>query len=266
MNTQLKLHTISYLSKPTVEGDNWMVFQQVASYLIKKMTVAVEKPTTESENAIDEIFNRYLKQRNNRKPREGIRPDGSISENAIVEAFEWRAATLSYHAYQQRIVQSQRWNKLLISLHKLSRAYSESILITNFHSAIQKSPLSEPARSIMHDLFHLYALHTIDTDPRSFETTGALTTATLDAIPGRILEIMTEKIRPHAVKLVDSWAIPDYLLDSALGKYDGRVYEELFQKAHKENPLNRTTFNVDWRSSEIVKGDPESEARILAKL
>jgi len=29
-----------YLSKPTVEGDNWMITQQTASYLIKRMAAA----------------------------------------------------------------------------------------------------------------------------------------------------------------------------------------------------------------------------------
>ncbi|KAL9088347.1 MAG: hypothetical protein Q9165_006272 [Trypethelium subeluteriae] len=226
----------------------------------------VEKPSEESKDALSDHFRKYLKQRANARPQEAITPNGTIEDNAIVEAFKWRAATLSYQAYQRRIVQRRRWNTLLISLHKLSRAYSESILVTNFHSALQNSPLSEPTRSTMRDLFHLYALHTIDSDARSFQITGALSAVVLDAIPDRILDIMTQKVRPHAVKLVDGWAIPDYLLDSALGRYDGKVYEELFQKAHRENPLNRVTFNVDWRSSEIVKGDKESEARILAKL
>ena len=243
-----------------------MITQQVANYLIKKMTAAVEKPNTESEDTTQDFFKEYLKLRNTSRPQEITHTDGSISDGAIVEAFKWRAAALSYQAYQQRIVHKQRWNTLLISLHKLSRAYSESILVTNFHRALHNSPLSEPSRRVMGDLFHLYALHTIDSDARSFQTTGAFAAAALDAIPDRILDIMTERIRPHAVKLVDSWAIPDYLLDSALGRYDGKVYEELFQKAHRENPLNRVTFNVDWRSSDIVKGDKESEAKILAKL
>merc|ERR1712151_171805 len=37
-------------------------------------------------------------------------------------------------------------------------------------------------------------------------------------------------IRPHAVPLVDAWNIPDFLLNSCLGRYDGRVYEALNKK------------------------------------
>lgn len=41
---------------------------------------------------------------------------------------------------------------------------------------------------------------------------GAISQSDLNAIPSRIEELMG-RIRPHAVNLVDSWEIPDYLLD-----------------------------------------------------
>ena len=68
-------------------------------------------------------------------------------------------------------------------------------------------------------------------------------------------------IRPHAVRLVDAWSIPDYLLESALGRYDGDVYNALWQKAHLENPLNLQTFNPDWNTEEIVMGEGGDNAR-----
>lgn len=93
------------------------------------------------------------------------------------------------------------------------------------------------------------------------------------------------RIRPHAVKLVDSWMIPDYLLDrlvehialgrfhvsltgsnSALGRYNGRVYEDLFNRAHRLNPLNRMTFNPKYWDHEIVKGSGDDASDILSKL
>lgn len=78
---------------------------------------------------------------------------------------------------------------------------------------------------------------------------------------------MMKQIRPHAVRLVDAWKIPDYLLDSALGRFDGKVYEDLFDRAHKRNPLNEMTFNPDYRSEEIVMGDGgDGIKEILAKL
>jgi len=118
----------------------------------------------------------------------------------------------------------------------------------------------------MRDLYRLYALYTMDVEARSFAVCNAVSSSELDRLPSLILNLMMEKIRPHAVRLVDSWAMPDYLLDSALGRYDGKVYEDLYDRAHRQNPLNRTTFNVDWKSDEIVLGSGDGGKHILAKL
>ncbi len=53
---------------------------------------------------------------------------------------------------------------------------------------------------------------------------------------------------------------------SALGRYDGRVYEDLYNRAHRLNPLNRITFNPNYWEEEIVMGTGENGRNILAKL
>ncbi|KIW05444.1 uncharacterized protein PV09_03333 [Verruconis gallopava] len=254
-----------YLSKPTVEGDNWMITQQVASYLIKKMEAAVNTPSAPATDKTDELFKMYLSTRDNRTPV-CVLSQGSISNEAIMEAFRWRAAVLSYQAYQDRVVKKRKWNSLLIKLHKLSNVYSQKLLVENFYDALQSSPLSDTNAAVMNDLYRLYALHTMDEDPLSFITTGAVTSSSIEELEDAVLLLMTEKIRPHAVKLVDAWAMPDYLLDSALGRSDGKVYEDLWDRAHRQNPLNKVTFNVDWESDEIVKGSGDGGRHILAKL
>jgi acyl-CoA oxidase len=140
------------------------------------------------------------------------------------------------------------------------------ILVQNFYKALNPSSLSRQTATTMIHLFQLYALYTMDSDARTFTTTNSVTSSSLDALPDLILSLMTEKIRPHAVKLVDSWAMPDYLLDSSLGRYDGKVYEDLYDKAHRHNPLNKVTFNVDWESDEIVLGSGDGGRQLLAKL
>lgn len=52
---------------------------------------------------------------------------------------------------------------------------------------------------------------------------------------------------------------------SSLGRYDGRVYEDMFNRAHRLNPLNKVTFNPDYRTEEIIKGSGDG-GKILSKL
>ncbi|KAH7084843.1 hypothetical protein BKA63DRAFT_498319 [Paraphoma chrysanthemicola] len=255
-----------YLSKPTVEGDNWMITQQVAAYLIKKMTEAVKDSSAAPRDPTDELFQFYLKNRSHRIAQT-VAKNSKINDEAIVEIFQWRAADLSYRAYQARVVEKKGWTQMMITLHNLSRAYSESVLVTNFYNSFNTTTASlpTPTPEILRTCFRLYALYTLDQNASAFTMTTAVTPESVYTLQDNIQELMAE-LRPHAVKLVDAWSIPDWLLDSALGRSDGKVYEELFDMAHRRNPLNRITFNPDYRSEEIVLGSGDGAKHILAKL
>ncbi|OAG36829.1 hypothetical protein AYO21_09002 [Fonsecaea monophora] len=256
-----------YLSKPTVEGDNWMITQQVARYLIKKVKDMVHAPNkSQSLSQTEEHIQTYLSARAREPKFDVLR-----SDKAIVDAFTWRMASMAYRAYEAREIQKKSWNSLLIEFHKLSRAYSQAMLVSNFYAAVaadsrsnEIAHLDASTRAVLLDLFRLFALYTMDSEAREFQNSGAVTSADLNELPARVLELMA-RIRPHAVRLVDAWAIPDYLLDSALGRYDGRVYEDLFHRAHVLNPLNKQTFNPYYQSDEIVMGSGDG-GQILAKL
>lgn len=94
-------------------------------------------------------------------------------------------------------------------------AYSQAMLVSNFHAAIcsaEMKSLPTTTRSVLTDLFRLFAVHTMDLEAREFQNSGAVSSDTLDQLSDAVLSLMT-KVRPHAVKLVDAWALPDYLLD-----------------------------------------------------
>ena len=46
---------------------------------------------------------------------------------------------------------------------------------------------------------------------------------------------LLDLIRPEAVALVDSFEIPDNVLASSIGSYDGNVYEKLLECARKSS-------------------------------
>lgn len=56
------------------------------------------------------------------------------------------------------------------------------------------------------------------------------------------MEDRLKRLRPNAVGLVDGFDVPDEILDSALGAYDGNVYERLVEEANK-SPLNKEPVN-----------------------
>lgn len=89
------------------------------------------------------------------------------------------------------------------------------MLVSNFYDAISSSEvqsLPPTTRETLTDLFRLFAFQTMDTESRDFQNSGAVSSVELNGLSGTVLALMT-KIRPHAVRLVDAWALPDYLLD-----------------------------------------------------
>jgi acyl-CoA oxidase len=70
-----------------------MITQQVAAYLIKKMTAAVKNPSKAAEDPTDELFKFYLSERSRNAPRDII-CDGEVASGSVVDAFRWRAADL----------------------------------------------------------------------------------------------------------------------------------------------------------------------------
>jgi acyl-CoA oxidase len=158
-----------YSAKPTVEGDNWMITQQVASYLIKKTGSAIKcGPNSKAADAIDKGLKDYLRSKSSANA-----PTFDVlrSDEQIVEAFQRRAAHLSYEAYQNRIVKKRSWNELLIQLHRLSEAQSQAILVFNFHRAVSSTEnLSAESRDILTKLFRLFALYTMDVEARQCKT------------------------------------------------------------------------------------------------
>lgn len=250
-----------YLSKPTVEGDNWMITQQTARYLIKHMQAAVAAKG-EAQDDFEQICRDWLKNEKSRKPAPYHIFD---NDEHIVNAFHRRSRDITYRAYVERFEKNRSWNSMLLQLRKVSVAESQSILVTNFHEAMSRSNLSSTLRSHLQLQFRLFAYFTMDKEARDFVKADAVSDEHLDELPARIQDLMAQ-IRPHAVRLVDAWSIPDFLLDSALGRSDGKVYEDLFNRAHRLNPLNEITFNPYYQDEEIVKGRGPGVKDILAKL
>jgi acyl-CoA oxidase len=59
------------------------------------------------------------------------------------------------------------------------------------------------------------------------------------------LESALKKFRNNAIGIVDGFDIPDSVLGSVLGAYDGNVYERLLDAA-KSSPLNQEDVNQSF--------------------
>ncbi|MCJ1390422.1 fatty-acyl coenzyme A oxidase [Xylographa bjoerkii] len=177
----------------------------------------------------------------------------------IVAAFAWRTAFLTFEALKHRDEEKNSWNSLLVDFWRLSTAHSQYLIVKNFHDALKgdaiQSELDPDTIALLQKLFRLYALNTLEREASEFFSSSAVTVRQIQLARTKTVMKLLEEIRPHAVRLVDAWKFSDWQLDSSLGRYDGKVYEDLFHRASELNPLNALTIDPYPNSEVLVKKD-----------
>ncbi|KAJ5953556.1 hypothetical protein N7454_000452 [Penicillium verhagenii] len=242
-----------YLPTLTWEGDNYMLTQQVARYLLKSARAVLSGKAADNDTA--RILRNYLDRRD-----KGASFDVLEEDADIVAAFAWRTAHLTFEALKHRDAEKRSWNSLLVDFWRLSTAHSQYLVVKNFHDAVTSpelsSALDQDTKSLMHSLFRLFALHTLEREAAEFFSSGAVTVRQITLTRTTAVMKLLDEVRPHAVRLVDAWAIPDWQLDSSLGRSDGKVYEDLFRRASQENPVNDLVFDPYPWNNNVLKNEP----------
>lgn len=247
-----------YLPTATWEGDNYMLTQQVARYLLKSARSVLQghEPTNDTTSILAWFHSRQ---------DQGAAFDILGKDADIVSAFAWRSAYLTFEALKHREEQKRTWNSLLVDFYRLSKAHSQYMVVKNFHETLSSpsatSSLDPETLSLLHKLFRLYALHTLETESAEFFTAAAATVRQIQLARWSAVMKLLEEIRPHAVRLVDSWDFPDWQLDSSLGRYDGRVYEDMFYRANEQNPLNRVMVDPYPESGTLFRKNESGDLK-----
>lgn len=246
-----------YLPTTTWEGDNYMLTQQVARYLLKSARAVLKGKAPQNDTT--SIFRTFLDAQD-----KGCAFDILSSDSDIVAAFAWRTSYLTFEALKHRDVEKRSWNSLLVDFWRLSTAHSQYLVVKNFYDALQSESLSYEldAASIgaMHSLFKLFALNTLEAQASEFYSSGALTVKQIQLTRTKAVMQLMSDIRPHALRLVDAWQFPDWQLDSSLGRKDGKVYEDMFHRASRLNPLNGLTIDPYPDSDVLIKRDDTDHA------
>jgi len=247
-----------YLPTLTWEGDNYMLSQQVSRYLLKSARAVI------GGQAGDNDTTRFLKAFLDRRDT-GAAFDVLASDKDLVDAFAWRVAYQTFEALQHRDVEKQSWNSLLVDFYRLSTAHAQYMVVKSFYDALTEdsaqTSLDRQTTAVLHKLFRLFALHTLEREASEFFSSSATTIRQIQLARKAVMKLL-EEIRPHAVRLVDSWSFPDWQLDSSLGRHDGNVYEDLFHRASELNPLNKVVFDPYPDSSTILKKDGRSKSKL----
>ncbi|XP_068977733.1 acyl-coenzyme A oxidase 1-like [Bombus flavifrons] len=226
----------------TYEGENTVLLLQTARYLVKSWKQAMDgKPLPESVE--------YLKE-----AAKGVkhRPWSNDLE-CLIDAYNAVAAgsiRLAAEHLDRRIrdgvPMEEAWNQTSIELAQCAEAHARAFIVKTFTKSIkQLNSKSEEFRQVMFQLCELYIVYWALRNVGNFLRFSSMQKEHVQALHSR-LEYLLMTIRRNAVGIVDGFDCDDHILCSALGAYDGNVYERLFQEAMK-SPLNRETVNTSFK-------------------
>nr|KAF6286666.1 acyl-CoA oxidase 1 [Pipistrellus kuhlii] len=215
----------------------------------------------------DEMDNGYLKMDHFRIPRENmlmkyaqVKPDGTyvkpvsnkltygtmvfirsflVGEAALVEIAAKNLQTEVSHRKSKEVA----WNLTSVDLVRASEAHCHYVTVKLFSEQLLKIQ-DKPIQAVLRNLCLLYALYGISQKAGDFLQENILTDTQVTQVHQRIKELLTV-IRPDAVTLVDAFDFQDVSLGSVLGRYDGNVYENLFEWA-KTSPLNKAEVHESF--------------------
>lgn len=169
------------------------------------------------------------------------------SDTDLVAAFAWRVSFLTFEASKHRDEQKKPWNDLLVDFYRLSKAQAQYMVVKTNLAALKniekEGKVDKAIYDVLLKLFRLFALNTLEQEGSEFYASGACSKHQIALARTNTVMQLLKEIRPHAVRLVDAWGFDDWVLDSSLGREDGKVYEDMFYRANELNPLNNITVD-----------------------
>ncbi|KND04432.1 uncharacterized protein SPPG_00161 [Spizellomyces punctatus DAOM BR117] len=238
----------TFLASNTYEGENYLLTQQTTKYLIRQLRSFQSKKTGDLSPDTAYLQRATSADFGSEKIQSTKKAD-LASRSVQAHALEHRAARLVLEVADMDAVSGRRWTDLNVAMARAARAHSQLFVWRALAEKVDSVKRSGPEELVsilseMRDIYFLWIL--TGADAGDFLEDGY-------AQGAQARDLLAEKLknmRKNAVALVDAFDWDDYVLDSALGRYDGKVYEALIEFAKKE-PLNKQPVVFGYQ--EIVR-------------
>jgi acyl-CoA oxidase len=256
----------------TFEGENFVMWGQVARYLVKGMDLTV---LPQDMTYMDSFCPQS-------KPCK-ITASGKefVSHKVLLDLFKQRAASLTYeaHALVKKEENKGKSREVALDTHALpllaaGRAHIEVFILQSCIEQLSILPTTtSPAIiTVLNRLVSLFGLSTIASPfspfSSSFLTSKTITASQLGQMREQI-DGLEEVLLPDSIALTDAWSFTDGCLRSAIGCKDGDVYRRIMEWTRQlpinvEAAENGGIFKKGWE--EVIKGFLARDLSFKAKL
>jgi acyl-CoA oxidase len=233
----------SFSEAVTVEGEQVILSLQVARFLIKSAhAVKSGKKVAGSVTYLSDppVDVNLLDER-------GFK--GEKRTDLLLVLLKDRASRLAYrlaNGFEKAMKTGKSFdaslNSVALLAYKAAECHSMFAMARNTDIALREyvqDPATAQVLRRLHELFLLQQVHGSLGD-----WVGVLNEQHAEFVYDRIVELLDE-IRPDAVALVDAFGWDDNQLGSAIGRFDGNVYEAIYEMA-RSSPLNQSPKMEGW--------------------
>jgi len=233
MNSGIAKLVVDYNSvAPIAEGDKIILVLQTARFLVRAVQ-AIRKGAQLKGSAA------YLTEK---VPKPDFNDPFDLQK--LLEAFKFRAqrsAIAVTDSFEERMRAGepfdQAWNNCAVDLVKAAQDHTFVLILAMFIARLEETK-NDDVRGVLTTLAQHFAL--VQIRENGADWTGFITRDQVASVNKAVFYLLG-KIRRNAVPLVDAFGFTDNDLKSAIGRYDGNVYEALFDYA-KKSPLNDKNY------------------------
>ncbi|KAL9540072.1 hypothetical protein MBANPS3_009894 [Mucor bainieri] len=225
----------TFVPSNTYEGDNFVLAQQVARFLLKQLQNVVKGKQVTSTTA-DYLYTLA-------EGTDQVFQFEDVSQQILdpevqLKLFSMRSARLVADLGQQ-LQNGREWSDLNMECWAINLAHAEYLILKTLLAKVKAVEASEyanlaPTLKAISDLFCLSTLGY--SSLATFLSTATIHPSDLSRLNEKYREAIS-KVSDNAVPLTDGFGFTDRELNSALGKQDGRAYEALWDAVQK-NPVN----------------------------
>ncbi|XP_015587511.1 probable peroxisomal acyl-coenzyme A oxidase 1 [Cephus cinctus] len=226
----------------TYEGENTVMLLQTARYLVKTWRQAINGEPLPPTVKYFANAARGVKQRPWKNTLTCI-----VCAHQAVAAGKIRLATENMdRRIRSGMSQEDAWNHTSIELAQAAEAHCRGFIVMRFTESVKSlNTVSKELHAVLVQLCEVYAIYWVLQRVGDFLRFSCLNAEDVPSLQ-KCLEEALLAIRPNAVGIVDGFDIRDEILASALGAYDGNVYQRLFDEAMK-SPLNQESVNKSFQ-------------------
>ncbi|KAG0172875.1 hypothetical protein DFQ28_009880 [Apophysomyces sp. BC1034] len=226
----------SFVPSNTYEGDNYVLSQQVARFLLKQLK-HVSKDGRAMSTTADYL--ELLKKGNMDAPLEIQSASMLLDPRVQLEMFGTRASRLVADL-AQKLQAGRAWSDLNMECWELNLAHAEHIILRQMVTRVEELQRSSEYASVVsavQNMTNLFCFSIVrQTSLASFLVTSTISSKAVNLIEDQLRVVLAE-VADQAIGLTDAFGFSDRELTTVLGQKDGRAYEA-FWTAVQTNPLN----------------------------